>query len=395
MTVSTIRQKSSNFSTIIVYLLGVIGIGLVVFFGGQAIQNWDSIKKKSMLRAESYYMDAEIFVNNEKVGDKSVDSKEVKPGENKITIKNADRFYETKIDFLSNNTSFVPTVAVFRDLGVSDLFSGGQEFWFEKDKSGSLLRIISEPADAKVYIDNAELGNTPYSSNTLSEGGYDLRMEIPGYETYSTRVNIIKGYTLNISVKFFPIPVPNKVSAIKDLPDLYNVSLENDAIVNDPQTWVKAVVYWNKTRGINLEGSGVNKEEVFDYFVDYKGNVYDRAGNLLKTTEELKTLTEAERGAFLGKVSDGETITPEAKDALETMNKSAGKQVKIKATPTGWLRVRDAANLNGVELTRVNVGDTYTVLEENQGWSKIKVSETVSGWVSSDYVEEVKTEVSS
>ncbi len=395
MTVSTIRQKSSNFSTIIVYLLGVIGIGLVVFFGGQAIQNWDSIKKKSMLRAESYYMDAEIFVNNEKVGDKSVDSKEVKPGENKITIKNADRFYETKIDFLSNNTSFVPTVAVFRDLGVSDLFSGGQEFWFEKDKSGSLLRIISEPADAKVYIDNAELGNTPYSSNTLSEGGYDLRMEIPGYETYSTRVNIIKGYTLNISVKFFPIPVPNKVSAIKDLPDLYNVSLENDAIVNDPQTWVKAVVYWNKTRGINLEGSGVNKEEVFDYFVDYKGNVYDRAGNLLKTTEELKTLTEAERGAFLGKVSDGETITPEAKDALETMNKSAGKQVKIKATPTGWLRVRDAANLNGAELTRVNVGDTYTVLEENQGWSKIKVSETVSGWVSSDYVEEVKIEVSS
>ena len=395
MTVSTIRQKSSNFSTIIVYLLGVIGIGLVVFFGGQAIQNWDSIKKKSMLRAESYYMDAEIFVNNEKVGDKSVDSKEVKPGENKITIKNADRFYETKIDFLSNNTSFVPTVAVFRDLGVSDLFSGGQEFWFEKDKSGSLLRIISEPADAKVYIDNAELGNTPYSSNTLSEGGYDLRMEIPGYETYSTRVNIIKGYTLNISVKFFPIPVPNKVSAIKDLPDLYNVSLENDAIVNDPQTWVKAVVYWNKTRGINLEGSGVNKEEVFDYFVDYKGNVYDRAGNLLKTTEELKTLTEAERGAFLGKVSDGETITPEAKDALEAMNKSAGKQVKIKATPTGWLRVRDAANLNGAELTRVNVGDTYTVLEENQGWSKIKVSETVSGWVSSDYVEEVKIEVSS
>lgn len=395
MTISTIRQKSSNFSTIIVYLLGVIGIGLVVFFGGQAIQNWDTIKKKSMLRAESYYADAEIFVNDEKVGDKSVDSVEVKPGENKITIKNAERFYETKIDFLSNDNNFVPTVAVFRDLGVSDLFSGGQEFWFEKDKSGSLLRIISEPADAKVFIDNAELGKTPYSSSTLSEGGYDLRIEIPGYESYTSRVNIIKGYTLNISVKFFPMPVPNKVSSFKDLPDLYNVSLANDAIVNDTQTWVKAVVYWNKTRGINLEGSGINKEEVFDYFVDFKGNVFDREGNLLKTSEELKTLTETKRGAYLGKLADGETITPEAKDALETMNKSAGKQVKIKSTPTGWLRVRDAANLNGVEITRVNVGDTYTVLEENQGWSKIKVSETVSGWVSSDYIEEVKTEQSS
>jgi uncharacterized protein YgiM (DUF1202 family) len=50
------------------------------------------------------------------------------------------------------------------------------------------------------------------------------------------------------------------------------------------------------------------------------------------------------------------------------------------------LRVRDAAGLSGAEIARVNTGDKYALLEEKIGWVKIKVSDTVMGWVSSDYV---------
>ena len=64
-----------------------------------------------------------------------------------------------------------------------------------------------------------------------------------------------------------------------------------------------------------------------------------------------------------------------------------GKKAKVVETGTGWLRVRDAAGLNGVEIARVTVGQEYQVLEETTGWVKIKVSDTVQGWVSSDYVE--------
>ena len=149
------------------------------------------------------------------------------------------------------------------------------------------------------------------------------------------------------------------------------------------------MVYWNKSRGVNLEGLGINKEPVFDYFVDYKGNVYDKEANILKG-DDLKKLFDAKRGGYLGKAADGSAISAEATQALSDMNKAVGKKVKVLATPTGWLRVRDSASLDGKEITRVNVGDTYTVLEEQTGWTKIKVSETVEGWVSSDYLETVE-----
>ena len=65
------------------------------------------------------------------------------------------------------------------------------------------------------------------------------------------------------------------------------------------------------------------------------------------------------------------------------MQKTATK----KETGWGWLRVRDDASLNGKEVTRVNVGETFPILEEKGDWAKIEVSETVRGWVSKAYIE--------
>ncbi len=49
--------------------------------------------------------------------------------------------------------------------------------------------------------------------------------------------------------------------------------------------------------------------------------------------------------------------------------------------------MRNAPSVNGVELAKVNVGQTFDVLEEQSGWVKIKVSDTITGWVSSMYVQ--------
>ena len=60
--------------------------------------------------------------------------------------------------------------------------------------------------------------------------------------------------------------------------------------------------------------------------------------------------------------------------------------VTIQPTGVGWLRVRSDPSLSGTEVTKVDVGGSYAVLETKTGWTKIKISDTVSGWVSSDYV---------
>ena len=131
----------------------------------------------------------------------------------------------------------------------------------------------------------------------------------------------------------------------------------------------------------------------FYYFIDYKGGIYDKDGNLLASQEDLKKLTNVNRGAYLGMSSKATGITEEARKALGLLGDSGiesteeDETAKITTTPLGWLRVRKSPDLNGEELTKVNTGEVYNVLGKTSGWVKIKVSETLEGWVSDTYVE--------
>jgi hypothetical protein len=188
----------------------------------------------------------------------------------------------------------------------------------------------------------------------------------------------------------FPAPVPAKVSSFEDSPNLYELSSNNPLIVVDPQTWAKAVLHWNKTRGIDLKGIGVSKEMLFDYFIDYRGNIYDSEGELVSEDVLFSVASDSSKGAYLGRKSDGEGLSTEAKLALETLmgaGVSTGKTVTVKPTPTNYLNVRDTPSLTGTEITRVNVGENFPLIEEGQEWVKIRVDENTEGWVYKVYTQ--------
>ncbi len=391
MPISTLKNSNSSFAGTLMSILSVIGIIAVIYFAYYVFTNVDILKNKSALTADVYNGNADVYLNDALLGKTPFSSKEITPGENKIKIKNGEREYNTQIDFISNDKNYVHKVGIFADLGTSAVFSSVQESWFEKGRSGDVLRVVSDPADARIFIDNTEVGKSPYSSNQLSEGEYDLRIDYPGYETQAVRVSIKKGYTSNIRFKLFPIPNPVNIALLEGATDFYNVSTDNQAISSDTQSWVKAIMYWNRTRGLNIEGTGQNKERIFDYFIDYKGNVFGPDGMLVADQDGLTALKDAKKGAYLGRVSDGSGITQEAKTAVLNMNKQelSGKKATVLETGTGWLRVRSAAGLNGTEIARVTVGQIYDVLEgpaSPTGWIKIKVSDAIQGWVSTDYV---------
>ncbi|MBN1162872.1 PEGA domain-containing protein [Patescibacteria group bacterium] len=390
MSISTLQNKKKGLPTPVVYVLGIVGVGLIVYFGGEILRNLGNLKGKSSVNIESGYGSGEVYINGEMVGNTPYRSQEITPGENTIEIKHENRSYQTSLTFLPNTNTYLHHVGINRDLGVSDYFSAGNEFWFEEDSSNNILRIVSEPSGASVYIDGNEVGKTPFLANNLTEGDYDLRIEEEGFESQEARINVKSGYTLNITVKLFPAPVPAKVSSFEDSPNLYELSSDNPLIVVDTQTWAKAVVHWNRTRGIDLKGIGVSKELLFDYFLDYRGNIYDQEGVLVSNETVLSIASGSAKGAYLGRKADGEGLTPEAKQALETImgaEISAGKNVTIKPTATGWLRVRDTPSLSGAEVTTVNVGSTYALIEEAQEWVKIKIDENTQGWVYKTYVD--------
>ena len=301
MSVSTIATKQNSIPTFITYGLGIIGIGLVVFFGGEVIKNIDNLKGKAGVSIQATNADADIYINDKFVGKTPYEATNIKPGQNKVAVKTADREYQTTIDFLSNSNNLLHVVGIVRDLGVSDNFSSGQDFWFEKDDSGNVLRVITEPPQAKVFLDGAEIGTSPFLKGNVSEGDYELKVTLPGYETQTTRINIKKGYVLNASTKLFPMPIPQPVSALTSAGNFYDLSTDNDVVASDTQSWVKAIIYWNKTRGINVDNVGDNKGLIFDFYLDYKGNMFNADGNPVTTTADMAALKNYKKGAYLGK----------------------------------------------------------------------------------------------
>jgi hypothetical protein len=371
-------QKSPKLPTIAIYVLAVLGVGLLVYLGVNVMRNLGNLSGKAAMSVSVLDGNAEVYLNNDYLGTTPFDADDIKAGENKIRVKNERTTYDVALTFMPNSE-----LVLNRDLGVSDVFSSGQNFWIEKADLGTVMSIVSEPSGAKVYVDNTEVGTTPYSTSNLSDGEYELRVEKTGYEAQTARIKIQKGFKLNVVMKMFPLPVPVTVALLQDAEALYDVHSSESLVTSDAPTWAMAIVYWNRTRGINLAGTGVNKDLVFDYFIDYAGRVYDKEGNDITGITDLGEVT---KGAYLRRVSDGPGLTEAAKTALETISMATGKRATIKQTGTGWLNVRSLPGLDGSVLAKATVGEAYSVLEESTSWVKIKVSADVEGWVSSTYV---------
>ncbi|HSX39007.1 MAG TPA: PEGA domain-containing protein [Candidatus Saccharimonadales bacterium] len=384
MPISTIGSENKlNISKIIMIVLGLLIVGLAAYFGKGVIQGLGNLGGRSGLSVTVRNGDAEVYLNNNLAGKTPLEIQTVKPGDNKVTIKNGTKRYETSFTFIPNWH-----VVVIRDLGTSDVFSSGQNTWVEKTDGGSMLSVISDPAGASVFIDNTEIGKTPYSSDKLTEGEYDLRIVMPGYEEEDGRIKIAKGYKLNIAAKLFPVPAKTRVELMEGSTNLYNVISDNPLVYSDAQSWVNAVLYWNQTRGIDLGGTGVNKDKVFDFLLDYNGVVYNKDGAAVLDATQYTQFKDAKKGAYLGRSTDGPGLTDPAKKTLAALGAAGGtgQTATIGTTPTGWLRVRSAASIDGTELAKVNTGDSFAILEKQTGWVKIKVSDSISGWVSADYV---------
>lgn len=379
MEVATFQpQKTKKLSTVLIYVLAVLGVGLLVYLGFNVVKNFGNLNGKSSLSVSILDGGAEVFLDGESLGNTPYDSEDIRAGEHSVRVKNQTTTYDVALTFMPNSE-----VVLNRDLGVSDVFSSGQNFWIEKADLGTVLSIVSEPAGAKVYVDNTEVGSTPYSTGDLSDGEYDLRVEKSGFEAQTARIKIQKGFKLNVVLKLFPLAVPANVNLLEGADGLFDVHSGEAMVTSSAPDWVRAIIYWNRTRGINLSGAGVNKDLVFDYFVDYTGRIYDRTGADVTGVTDLGEVT---RGAYLRKISDGPGISDVAKTALESLSAVVGKKATIKETGTGWLNVRSKPGLTGEILQKVNVGETFSVLEEQAGWVKIKVSTEVEGWVSATYI---------
>lgn len=65
-------------------------------------------------------------------------------------------------------------------------------------------------------------------------------------------------------------------------------------------------------------------------------------------------------------------------------------QVKISATPTGYLNVRSTPSTGGKLLTKVHPGEVYTYTQTKNGWYYIVLPDHTQGWITGQYATVVK-----
>jgi hypothetical protein len=272
------------------------------------------------------------------------------------------------------------------------------------------LQVTSFP-ESKVYLDDAYIGHTPLckceAADMIRSGEYTLRL-VPVDEKISEfqdRVTITKSVLTVIDRKFGNnatsegsvislVPLRDSKATelmIISVPDQTEVFLDNNNVGKTPLL-LKDVTESDHTLRIRKEGYK-DKTVRIHTAAGYKltANIYlaisDVTPSPTPTPTVLPSITTSPTPT--SKITPTPSIrrSPTPSSRLTPTPTGKAKTVTILETPNGFLRVRETPSLAGAEITRVDTGDTFPYLSEENGWYQIKLDDGTLGWVSSQFAE--------
>lgn len=253
------------------------------------------------------------------------------------------------------------------------LASGGM-FWFgwrwylsQKKPLPGALQVTSTP-QVDVFLDEKLLGKTPFYDEQIAPGEYNLRLAVEDESTSSSWQAKIKiaPRVLTAVDRNLDSNDSKSFGAVLTMEQLNNKKSTEISLFSNPDGAVVKLDSLDKgSTPLIIRGvSAGDHQLLFLYpgFQDLPLRITVNPGYNLLARVKLATLE-----------------SPPAT--------TSGAKVKIGETPTGWLRVRVEPSLTSSETARVSPGETYPLLEEQEGWLKIQYEDGKEGWVSSQYAQ--------
>lgn len=257
---------------------------------------------------------------------------------------------------------------------------------------------ISTTPKAVVFIDGVQvgttgnaMGNIGYFNDKIEPGEHTIRL-VPeattdNLMTWEGKVNVVPGVLVVInrvlgseeSACSGEILTLEKIGS-RNKSSLTVISVPDKAVVKiDGEPKFAPVTFEDLTSG--------------SYQVVVNSSGYEEKTISAKTVVGYKLIINVQ----LAKEIEGiEEATASAEEETEKAKATATPSVekpyvKIKDTPTGWLRVRLGPSTSATEAAKVKPGETYPYLsEEENGWYKIEYEKGEEGWVSGVYAELVE-----
>ncbi len=263
---------------------------------------------------------------------------------------------------------------------------GGWLFLSKSKKGISGLKVVSNPP-ASVFLDDQLIGKTPYE-NKYVPGEYVLKL-IPD-ETGSSASSWTGKIKLEPSFLTF---VARDLGPSETMSGGESVTLEplsgNEAqiaVFSQPDA-VSITLDWQE-KGISpivLRDVLPGEHDVAASAPGFSSRtVRVQATSGYKVAVNFYLALVKDQEASTGSVPTGE-VTTEAPRA-EGMTPP---YVVIKDTPTGFLRVRTEASTAATEVTQIKPDETFPLLEEKEGWYKIRYAEGKEGWISGRYADKI------
>lgn len=236
-------------------------------------------------------------------------------------------------------------------------------------KSG--IEIISSP-EAKVFLNGKEAGMTPYKNNNLKPGEIEVRLQGGAGGGEWRKTVRLENYSDTVIERDLSSNGGGYVLTLEK-----NGGNKSGLLLNaTPDT--AAIHIDGEIKGfspIRIDDIGSGDKQIMVSFPTYKSRTM-----FVKGISGYQLVVDVDLASEPAPVVTATpTLTPTEEIGL-------GAKIMIMPTEVGFLRVRKEANMTSSEVGRVKPGETYDVLSEVKDWYQIKISETVSGWVSANYV---------
>ncbi|MFA6184686.1 MAG: PEGA domain-containing protein [Candidatus Shapirobacteria bacterium] len=240
-------------------------------------------------------------------------------------------------------------------------------------KSG--LEIMSYPT-AKVFINNKEMGSTPYKNLDLKPGDNEVKLVTGVREWKKTielqnNINTVIDWQLGDDsggdsgyILYLEKTGGKKASLLVNTnPDKTTIKIDGEVKGISP---------------IKVNELSEGDRQLVISFPGYKDvNVFMKAitGYQLVVNAQL-----AEEKNDISKI-----IEAPIEATSSGLNVDQGQKVTIKETETGWLKVRESNSSSSKEIIKVKPGVSYVLLDEETDWYKIDLGSSKSGWISTTY----------
>lgn len=230
-----------------------------------------------------------------------------------------------------------------------------------KPKSG--ISVMSEPRDAKVFLNNQEVGKTPYEDQSLEPKEYLVKIEKDGM-VWQGKVKL-KTQTLTV--------VNRELSSDQGFGAGEILTLDKGkglTVVSNPSG-----------AEIEVDGKPYGTTPLSVDIPPGEHSISFHHPNYLK--RDIKALIPSNFNLTVSVdllLSEADLTTIPTPPIKET------PQLLVLETPTGFLRVRDKPSTLSKEVTRVKPGDTLILLEELPSWYRVRLPDDTEGYVSSAYV---------